>query len=449
MFTVYLTSTNKPTPSLTYSKQPKFSRGGKYGKIVALVLVIFFLSKKVLHIKHHPKNLPPSPRSLPVIGHFHLLGKPIHIAVDSLLRQYGQILFLWFGSRPVLVLCSPTAIKECFTRKDIIFASRPRLILGEILSKYSAIPMAPYGDLWRNLRRFTASEIFSTNCLDISSSIRREEVWSVIRGMCKSCDGEFENVELNSIFKKLIFNILMRILGMKPCFGEEEMVDPEKAEDKLDELSSRFFPKQVVLNAGTETSTTTMEWAMSFLLNHPEVLNKARNEIDSIVGYDRLLNESDFGKLPYLHSIISETLRLRPIGPFIPPHESMEDCTIGGFDIPKGTMLLVNQLALHSDPNVWPEPMKFKPDRFEKGNGENGVNWIAFGLGRRACPGEGLALRMLGLTLGVLIQFFDWERIGGDMVDMSVREQGIRAKAKPLEAMYRPRKSLLHLLSHL
>ncbi|KAF5188847.1 Cytochrome p450 [Thalictrum thalictroides] len=188
-----------------------------------------------------------------------------------------------------------------------------------------------------------------------------------------------------------------------------------------------------------------MEWAMSLLLNHPEVLNKARDEIEQNVGCHRLLDESDLVKLPYLHCIISETLRVCPVGAFLPPHESSEDCTIGGYNVPKGTMLLVNQQALYKDPKVWAEPTMFKPERFEKSTGENdGTKWIGFGQGRRGCPGEVLAYRMLGLTLGLLIQCFDWERVGGEMVDMTTGDRRLMTKAKPLEAMYRPRKVLLN-----
>jgi len=79
-----------------------------------------------------------------------------------------------------------------------------------------------------------------------------------------------------------------------------------------------------MLNAGTDTSSATTEWAMSLLLNHPEVLEKARAEIDNHVGKDRLVDEADLPKLKYLQSIISETLRLFPAAPMLLPHESSE-----------------------------------------------------------------------------------------------------------------------------
>jgi cytochrome P450 len=109
---------------------------------------------------------------------------------------------------------------------------------------------------------------------------------------------------------------------------------------------------QTMLVGGTDTTTTTLEWAMSLLLNHPEVLKKVKAEIDSQVGYGRLLNDSDFAKLPYLRCVINETLRLYPPQPLLSPHFSSEDYIVGGFHIPRGTILLVNAWFMHRDPNL-------------------------------------------------------------------------------------------------
>ena len=174
---------------------------------------------------------------------------------------------------------------------------------------------------------------------------------------------------------------------------------------------------QTMLVGGTDTTTTTLEWAMSLLLNHPEVLKKVKAEIDSQVGCGRLLNDSDFAKLPYLRCVINETLRLYPPQPLLLPHFSSEDCIVGGFHIPRGTILLVNAWFMHRDPNLWEEPTKFKPERFEATNGEReGFKYIPFGIMRRACPGAGMGTRVISLALGELIQCFDWERVGEEMV---------------------------------
>ncbi|XP_071920701.1 uncharacterized protein [Coffea arabica] len=95
----------------------------------------------------------------------------------------------------------------------------------------------------------------------------------------------------------------------------------------------------VMLTAGRDTSSVTIEWVLSLLLNHPEVLEKARAELDAQVGTDRLVDKHDLSNLPYLHNILLETLRLYPATPMLVPHESSDDCKIGGYNILRGILL--------------------------------------------------------------------------------------------------------------
>jgi len=201
---------------------------------------------------------------------------------------------------------------------------------------------------------------------------------------------------------------------------------------------------QALILAGTDTSAVTLEWALSNVLNHPDVLNKARDEIDRKIGLDRLMDESDISNLPYLQNIVSETLRLYPAAPMLLPHVASEDCKVAGYDMPRGTILLTNVWAIHRDPQLWDDPMSFKPERFEK-EGE-AQKLMPFGLGRRACPGSGLAHRLINLTLGSLIQCLEWEKIGEE-VDMSEGKGVTMPKAKPLEAMCRARPSVVKIFN--
>lgn len=193
-----------------------------------------------------------------------------------------------------------------------------------------------------------------------------------------------------------------------------------------------------MISAGTDTSAATLEWAMSSLLNHPEILMKVRAEIDDKVGLDRLIDESDIVNLRYLQNTVSETLRLYPAVPLLLPHMSSDDCKVAGYDMPRGTILLVNAWAMHRDPKLWEEPERFKPERFEK-EGEIHKLMIPFGIGRRACPGAGLAQRVVSLTLGTLVQCFEWGRVGEELVDMTEDDGVTLPKMMPLRAMCRAR----------
>lgn len=199
-----------------------------------------------------------------------------------------------------------------------------------------------------------------------------------------------------------------------------------------------------MLLGGTETSATTLEWAMSALLNHPEILNKAREEIDTNIGLDRLVEESDISNLPYLQNIINETFRLHPAFALLAPHFSSKDCTIGGYNVPQGTILLVNAWAIHRDSKLWNDPTQFKPERFEK-EGETD-KLIPFGLGRRACPGASLGQRTVGLTLALFIQCFEWKRISEKEIDMTEGKGATTPKLIPLEAMCKARSNVINKL---
>ncbi|XLR59881.1 hypothetical protein S83_010553 [Arachis hypogaea] len=204
---------------------------------------------------------------------------------------------------------------------------------------------------------------------------------------------------------------------------------------------------QDMLLAGTNTTVLTMEWTLSALLNHPEILRKAKDEIDNHIGKDRLVDESDIPNLPYLQNIIHETLRLYSPSPLLLPHFSSDEVNIGGFTIPRDTIVLINSWAMRRDPKIWGDDVEcFKPERFEKEGEANKL--MAFGLGRRACPGYGLANRIMGLTLGLLVQCFEWERLNHEEIDMREDKGFTFAKLVPLEAMCKARPISKKLVKH-
>ncbi|GLJ19658.1 hypothetical protein SUGI_0356070 [Cryptomeria japonica] len=196
--------------------------------------------------------------------------------------------------------------------------------------------------------------------------------------------------------------------------------------------------------AGAETTAVTIEWALSALMQHPDVLCKAQQELDMHVGRDRLMEESDVHKLKYLQAIVKETLRLYPAAPLMVPHESREDSTVGGYHIPAGTQLLVNLWAIQRDGAVWERPTEFDPERFLKSGKEIDVKGqdfelIPFGSGRRMCPGMPLAMIVIHHTLGRLLQSFEWFTPESTVIDMTEGLGFTIPKLIPLEAIIKPR----------
>ncbi|KAL3732931.1 hypothetical protein ACJRO7_022451 [Eucalyptus globulus] len=515
--------------------------------------LLFLLYRFFLHKSTNPNHrLPPSPPSLPIIGHLHLVKKPLHRTLHDLSLQHGPVFFLRFGSRKTVVVSSPLAVEECFTGKDVTFANRPHLLPGKLLAyDYSTMGSSPYGDYWRNLRRFTAVEMFSARPLADYSAVRQEEALSLVRQLFRDhcClgdrkDREWLKVDMRWRLSDLTLNVMMRMIAGKSYFGTDQVSEEGREfreimrefsqlfgsagyigdfipalwwadfhgvkkkmksvmrkadvffQQLVDEQSGKrnkpsvaaaaasvsskgvqgtrssrttfidrmldvqeqdpeFYTNttvkslvQAMLVGGGDTTATTIEWAMILLLNHSEAMRRACDEIESKVGHDRLLEESDLANLSYLQNVVSETMRLFPSAPLLLPHESSEDTTIGNFHVPRGTMLLVNAWSLHRDPKLWKDAESFMPERFDGGQESNeGFKMIPFGAGRRACPGAALGRRVVGLALGALLQCFEWRRVGLEQIDMTEGNGLTAPPAEPLQALCKPREIITPFLA--
>ncbi|KAH7512430.1 3,9-dihydroxypterocarpan 6A-monooxygenase [Ziziphus jujuba] len=220
-----------------------------------------------------------------------------------------------------------------------------------------------------------------------------------------------------------------------------EIYNDPKAELKLSRNDIKSFLLDIFM-AGTDTSSTAMQWAMGELINRPQVLKKLRDEINSVVGPDRLVKESDVPNLPYLRAVMRETLRLHPSAPLI-IRECGEDCKVNGYLVKAKSRVLVNVYAVMRDPAQWSDPEEFIPERFlemsEERIGEHqmefkGQNfrYLPFGSGRRGCPGASLAMLVMQPAVATLVQRFDWKVKDGDMVDLTQGSGFAAEMAKPL-----------------
>lgn len=198
---------------------------------------------------------------------------------------------------------------------------------------------------------------------------------------------------------------------------------------------------QEIFLAGSETTSSTIEWALTELLCNPEALMKAKAELNGVIGCERKVEESDIENLPYLRAVIKETFRLHPPIPLLVPRRAIEDTNFMGYDIPKDTQVFVNAWAIGRDPDVWEDPLVFNPDRFMGSNIDyKGSNFelIPFGAGRRMCAGVPLAHRMLHLVLSSLLHRFDWslpEDVTPSTMDMRDRIGVTMRKLEPLFAV--------------
>ncbi|GLJ52583.1 hypothetical protein SUGI_1119090 [Cryptomeria japonica] len=492
---------------------------------VALILLKSLASNKTSF------PLPPGPRALPVIGHFHLLfdkTRPIHQILATMAKRYGPVLQVKFGSKPVLVISSAELARECFTLNDKALASKPVLSQGKHLGyNYSMVAWAPYGPYWRTARKVCVVELLSPKRIQSFAHNRMQQLRKGVNTMFQQAQQE-SSVNMKRFFSQLNFKTLMSMIINEKYFGEasgvsEEIVseaieesfvyhgcvnigdyipwlkwldlqgyekamirvqtqidlfmqkilekhrekgskDGEEAEDFVDvliqqaDLNAQAIPDKdefikattgIMFSAGSDTLSVAMEWALSLLLQHPHAMKKVQEELDSKVGRNRLVEDSDIPQLKYLQAIVRESLRLHPSAPLLSVHESVEDCTVGGYHIPAGTMLFVNAWAIHRDPKLWDKPLEFMPERFMDREIDvyniqmkaDDSEIIPFGAGRRGCPGAVLAMNMVQLTLATFLHSFEWSIPAGKVIDMNEGVGLTMPRVVPLEATVKPRLS--------
>ncbi|GJY13891.1 cytochrome P450 93A3-like protein [Tanacetum coccineum] len=412
-----------------------------------------------------PKNVksrhPPTPFGLPIIGHLHLLRPIPHQALYKLSLKHGPIFRVFMGSVPSIVACSPEIAKEFLRTNEKAFSNRTPNPASDYLVSGSGegskdFVFAPHGPYWTMLKwetnnmmrmvigkRFTDGECKEGDVSDLVSDM------SELLGTFNPSYyiPLFKNIDFNGYAKKLknLRDGLDTLIAKAIDEHEEakkqnetrevkdlldillEIAHDESMEIKLTRVNIKglilltivLIPFQNMFLAGTDTSASTLEWLMAELINHPNVMQKAKEEIDQVVGKIRLVQESDIPNLPYLQAIVKEGFRLYPA-------------------TPTDSKNITTRLHGGRDPGHWENPLDFNPERFVDNmldvRGQH-FHFLPFGSGRRMCPAISLALLVVHTTLGGMIQCFDW-KAGKDgnltSVDMEPKLGLTLMKASPL-----------------
>ncbi|KAJ3703177.1 hypothetical protein LUZ61_006882 [Rhynchospora tenuis] len=499
---------------------------------LVIILAIIILPKFITYISRCKKyNLPPGPKPWPILGHLNLMGALPHQSIHELSKKYGPLMYLHFGSFPVVIGSSVELAKYFLKTHDVLFTDRPKTAAGKYTTyNYLDIMWSQYGAYWRQARKICLIELFSTKRLESYEYIRIEEIHNLLQELFRSSG---KVVMLKDFMSAASMNVISRMLLGKKYLDKSEgaIVPPEEFKRMLDELfllngvlnigdsipwlnfldlqgyikrmktlskkfdrflehvldehndrrsheGENFVARDMVdvllqladdptlevklerdgikayiqdlLAGGTESSTVTVEWAISELLKRPEIINKATEELDRVIGRDRWVKEKDICKLPYIEAIIKETMRLHPVAPMLAPRQSREDANFNGYDIPKGTRVLVNVWTIGRDPTIWDNPNDFWPERFVgKSVDVKGQDFelLPFGSGRRMCPGYSLGLKVIQMSIANLLHGFKWRLPDGvKEADLSMEEIfGLSTpKKEPLQAVVEPK-----LLAHL
>ncbi|XP_076901989.1 cytochrome P450 736A117-like isoform X1 [Bidens hawaiensis] len=228
--------------------------------------------------------------------------------------------------------------------------------------------------------------------------------------------------------------------------GREAFIDiliKIQKEDKMGVVLDRHAIKALLLDAyvgGTDTTSAVMEWTFTELLKHPRVLKKAQDEVRMVLKDKQQINQKDIDNMVYLKAVFKESLRLHPPVSTL-PRVASQDVKVMGFDVKKGTRVIVNAWTISREPKVWEDSNEFRPERFLDSNIDfkgHDFDLISFGAGRRKCPGIAFGMTTNESLLANLLHKFDWELPDGgkeDHLDTSEKPGATIRKRIPLLAV--------------
>ncbi|KAM6428616.1 cytochrome P450 2G1-like [Liasis olivaceus] len=449
-------------------------------------------------------RLPPGPTPLPLIGNF--LQIKASKTLQSLLKlreKYGPVFTVYFGNRPVVVLCGHDAVKEALIDKAEEFAGRKTNATLERTFQGHGVVFAN-GERWKQLRRFSLSILrnFGMGKRSIEERIQEETQFlleelqktqekpfnpifflscAVSNVICSIVFGnrfDYKDKEfldllkmINDLFREMstgwsqiydmytnllkyfpgphtkVYDILegMRLFIAKRVMKNKETLDPNSPRDYIDcfliqmekekdNPASEFNLKNLELTTlnlfigGTETVSSTLRYGFLLLMKFPEVQAKMHEEIDRVIGQNRIPNIEDRSHMPYVDAVIHEVQRFSDLIPMNVPHMVTCDTEFRGYIIPKGTEIYPLLSTVLHDGTKFKSPHGFHPENFldEDGCLKKNNAFVPFSSGKRICLGEALARMELFLFFTTVLQKFQLKpTVDPQDIDLSPQELGL------------------------
>jgi len=197
-----------------------------------------------------------------------------------------------------------------------------------------------------------------------------------------------------------------------PSFVSNLVSEVEAKENGRADLDTIKGCAGLAYAAGAESTVSSLSSFVLAIVIHPDVQTQAQKDIDEKIGHGRLPDFSDRHSLPYITAIVKEVLRWNPVAPLGLPHMATNDDEYKGYHIPAGTTIIGNSWAILHDPNIYPEPLKFNPDRFLGVRSGQELSpgdplSTAFGYGRRMCPGRFMAEAQIWISIACILACFN------------------------------------------
>ncbi|KAE9386355.1 cytochrome P450 [Gymnopus androsaceus JB14] len=443
-------------------------------------------------VDQHGNSIPPGPVGLPILGSFPFLTHYPELTLDYWAKRFGPLYSLWLGNQLFVIISDPVIVRDLMVTNGAIFSSRKEMFLkSQIIFAGRGITATPYNDRWRKHRRLSTVALSAravdgyTHVLDYEATILIKELMKYGKagaapinpqphaGRCSlnnmltvafgtrtdsidhplvakalalsrefmNCTGPVSNMtDFVPLLQHIPGNYMIKrakvlFQGLVDTYGRHEKV-PDclvktlvelKDKEELSHLDMAILCSAFMIG-GVETTASIMQWFSALIPAYPDIQKKAQDELDRVVGRNRLPNAEDEKNLPYIHAIIKEVERCH--NPFWlgTPHVNTEDFTYRSQFIPKDTVVVLNTYTMHHDPQRHPEPFRFNPDRYvrdstlssESANLPNPFerdHWM-FGVGRRICPGMWVAEREIFLVISRLLWTFKMEEIPGEPIDL-------------------------------
>ncbi|KAJ3562499.1 hypothetical protein NP233_g9528 [Leucocoprinus birnbaumii] len=476
-----------------------------------VVSLCFLVHLAYRYRQKRSKHLPPGPTRWPIVGNALII--PLHNQ-HQFYKELGQqldtkILYLEVPGQSILVINDINVAQDLLEKRSTIYSSRPDIpMLADVVGHRTFFAFMPYGNEWRAHRRLF-TQYFSEKSLpqiqEKSLDVQATNSWigalstSMTYGLpvqrqhdplihfaeralggsaAAAAPGRFL---VNVIpwlkyvpdwmpgagFKRLGKEIMKELVQLReePYQAALQMIDngtapPSFVSDTLEKIRDQpnFDPQdpyvkqtaEQVFGAASDTTRGAVSTFILAILMHPEIQRKIQQELDSVIGPDRLPDYSDIPRLKYLAAAVKESLRWNPVLPTSVPHLVSEDDEYMGYFIPKGTVVMSNTYAMLHDEKVFPNPKEFDPGRFIK----DGIlrddiidpeSIATFGFGRRICPGSHIALANLYIAAASLLYLFDFLPpldADGNLVEvtMNISSDSIGSEPEKFDCRIIPRK---------